>query len=41
VGIDQVSKLLGHSDIKTTQVYLKFIPDEKRKEIAKLPSLIE
>lgn len=41
VGIYQVSKLLGHSDVKITQVYLKFVPEEKKREIDKLPSLMK
>jgi integrase len=34
-----VSKLLGHSDIATTEIYAKIIDEKKRKEILKLPVL--
>lgn len=40
-GIDiyTVSKLLGHTDVMTTEIYAKIIDDKKRKEIQKLPVL--
>ena len=40
-GIDiyTVSKLLGHTDISTTEIYAKIIDEKKRKEILKLPVL--
>ncbi len=40
IGIYQVSKFLGHANIKATQVYVKFVTEEKRKEMDKLPNLM-
>jgi len=34
-----VSKLLGHTDVATTEIYAKIIDEKKRKEIQKLPVL--
>jgi len=34
-----VSKLLGHTDISTTEIYAKIIDEKKRTEIKKLPVL--
>ena len=31
MSIYEVSKFLGHTDIKTTEIYLKFIPEHKKK----------
>ena len=33
VSIEEISELLGHADIKTTQIYLKKFPQEKLDEI--------
>lgn len=40
-GIDiySVSKLLGHTDIRNTEIYAKIVDEKKRKEILKLPTL--
>lgn len=40
-GIDiyTVSKLLGHTDISTTEIYAKIVDEKKRREIMKLPVL--
>lgn len=35
-----VSKLLGHRDIKTTQIYAKIIDEKKRDAVNRIPSLI-
>ena len=40
VDIFTVSKLLGHTDVKTTQVYAKLIDKKKDEAIDKLPKLI-
>ena len=34
-----VSKLLGHKDIKTTQIYGKIIDKKKREAVNKLPQI--
>jgi integrase len=34
-----VSKLLGHTDVATTEIYAKIIDEKKRREIQKLPVL--
>ena len=39
VPIETVSKLLGHSDIKTTQIYAKVIDKNKREAVSKLDGL--
>jgi len=39
VPIETVSKLLGHSDIKTTQIYAKVIDQNKRAAVSKLDGL--
>jgi len=39
VPIETVSKLLGHSDIKTTQIYAKVIDQNKRAAVSKLEGL--
>ena len=41
VPIETVSKLLGHTDIKTTQIYAKVIDKNKREAVSKLDGLIE
>jgi len=38
--IETVSKLLGHSDIKTTQIYAKVIDQNKRAAVSKLDGLL-
>jgi len=40
VPIETVSKLLGHSDIKTTQIYAKVIDKNKREAVSKLDGII-
>ena len=40
VPIETVSKLLGHSDIKTTQIYAKVIDKNKRDAVSKLDGII-
>ena len=40
VGIETVSKLLGHSDIKTTQIYAKVVDKSKREAVSKLSLLL-
>jgi len=32
-----VSELLGHKDIRTTEIYAKLLDESKHKAIAKLP----
>ena len=39
VSIETVSKLLGHADIKTTQIYTKVIDKNKRDAVDKLDGL--
>jgi site-specific recombinase XerD len=39
VDIYTVSKILGHSDIKVTQIYAKIIDSKKDEAINKLPNL--
>ena len=39
VPIETVSKILGHSDIKTTQIYAKVIDKSKRDAVDKLDGL--
>jgi site-specific recombinase XerD len=34
-----VSKLLGHADVRTTEIYGKIVDEKKRTEIKKLPML--
>ena len=41
VAIETVSKLLGHSDIKTTQIYAKVIDKSKREAVSKLDELLK
>ncbi|GHV48256.1 hypothetical protein FACS1894181_03500 [Bacteroidia bacterium] len=41
VPIETVSKILGHSDIKTTQIYAKVIDKSKRDAVNKLDGLTE
>ncbi|GAP73207.1 hypothetical protein SAMD00024442_69_8 [Candidatus Symbiothrix dinenymphae] len=40
VPIETVSKILGHSDIKTTQIYAKVIDKSKREAVNKLDGLM-
>jgi integrase len=40
VEIETVSKILGHSDIKTTQIYAKVIDERKREAVRKLDDII-
>jgi integrase len=37
--IYSVSKLLGHTDIRNTEIYAKIVDEKKQKEIQKLPVL--
>ena len=39
VPIETVAKILGHSDIKTTQIYAKVIDQNKRAAVSKLDGL--
>jgi integrase len=41
VPIETVSKLLGHSDIQTTQIYAKVIDKNKRAAVSKLDGLMD
>ena len=41
VDLYTISKLLGHSDIKTTQVYAKVVDKRKREAVGKIPSFAE
>ena len=41
VPIETVSKLLGHADIQTTQIYAKVIDKNKRDAVSKLDGLTE
>jgi integrase len=41
MSIYEVSKFLGHTDIKTTEIYLKFVPEHKKEAISKLPSFLK
>ena len=41
VPIETVSKLLGHSDIQTTQIYAKVIDKNKREAVSKLDGLTD
>ena len=41
VPIETVSKLLGHADIQTTQIYAKVIDKNKRDAVSKLDGLID
>ena len=34
-----IQKLLGHSDIKTTQIYAKIIDEKKREAVNKIPDI--
>ena len=35
-----VSKLLGHKDIKTTQIYAKIIDEKKRQAVNSIPQIL-
>ena len=39
VDIFTVSKLLGHKEIKTTQVYARIIDEKKKEAVNKIPSI--
>ena len=39
VDIYTVSKLLGHKEIKTTQVYARIIDEKKKEAVNKIPSI--
>ncbi|GAB6121582.1 hypothetical protein JCM30204_27310 [Dysgonomonas termitidis] len=41
VPIETVSKLLGHADMKTTQIYAKVIDKNKREAVGKLDGLTD
>ena len=34
-----LSKLLGHSELKTTQIYAKIVDEKKREAVNKIPML--
>lgn len=36
-----VSKLLGHKDISTTQIYAKVIDEKKRDAVKRIPNIFE
>ena len=40
VDIYTVSKLLGHTSVKTTQIYAKVIDENKRRAVDKIPSIL-
>ena len=40
MSIYEVSKFLGHTDIKTTEIYLQFVKEHKQRAIRKLPRLM-
>jgi len=39
VDIYTVSKLLGHKEIKTTQIYARIIDEKKKEAVNKIPSI--
>ena len=41
LGVDlyTVSKLLGHTNIQTTQIYAKFVDESKKKAIDLIPNI--
>ncbi|RGI03232.1 hypothetical protein DW683_07895 [Bacteroides sp. AM25-34] len=36
-----VSKLLGHTSVKTTQVYAKIVDENKRKTVNLIPNIVK
>jgi site-specific recombinase XerD len=34
-----LSKLLGHSELKTTQIYSKIVDEKKREAVNKIPDI--
>lgn len=36
-----VSKLLGHTSVKTTQVYVKIVDENKRKTVNLIPNIVK
>ena len=35
-----VSKLLGHKDISTTQIYAKLLDEKKQEAVSRIPQLL-
>jgi site-specific recombinase XerD len=39
VGIETVSKMLGHRDLKTTQIYAKVVDEMKQRAVNLIPQI--